>query len=713
MSMVFLSYVELYNNSLYDLLASELPNGDENTSGLKLHEHPTKGMQISGSNTLRTPVASAEQALRLISQGNKLRSTSSTNLNERSSRSHTVISFEIVSQDNDSITTSAKIGKINLVDLAGSERVKLSGAEGQVMEEAKQINKALSVLGDVLNSLSKYHQGLITMQSKSGVEKKNITPLPHIPFRNSKLTMLLKDSLGGNAKTMMIATIRSSSTFYQQSLISLKYATRAQFIKCSPIQNITNSNDNNDGSASSIMQETLQEVNRLKIQLNNRNEESNILQSRLLELEKLRKISDVLGLEFSEETKQRLEKEKKYKEKINQLENQSIKEKKELQEHLRCVIHNHEDKLAEKEKVYLNLENQLAVHASHIITLNNESKQALKLQEKAEITNSQLILNLTDNEILIKQLILENEIKSKKLEYYQTNSNLSTENQKEIQILNAKIQKLILSRNEYKDLSDEYKINFDQTNIDFSQYKARTQGLQQQIDVNKNQEKSDFVIFELKKTLQEYSEKIEYDVTTIQRIEKEKKEELIKNENNRIEINLLMENVVYLDGEWNREILKNSEEKKIHEDKIQKLKNKLRAEEIEKKHLKNEVIDFMIKEGDLKLKYDNLILKNQNLELENVRLQDTVSLNSEKNRKILSENSYFQKQISENKEILYKLQSDFEKQKCISEKLLFDVKAEHLKEKNEYLEISKEEKKLLENEIIKLNFSDFSSSISF
>ena len=132
--MVFLSYVELYNNSLYDLLASELPNGDENTSGLKLHEHPTKGMQISGSRTLRTPVASADQALRLISQGNKLRSTSSTNLNERSSRSHTVISFEIVSQDNDSITNSAKIGKINLVDLAGSERVKLSGAEGQAID---------------------------------------------------------------------------------------------------------------------------------------------------------------------------------------------------------------------------------------------------------------------------------------------------------------------------------------------------------------------------------------------------------------------------------------------------------------------------------------------------------------------------------------------------------------------------------------------------
>ena len=126
-AMVFITYVELYNNVLYDLLAPDLPLG-EDSSGLRLHEHPKKGVIITGSPTIRTPVSSANEALQLISRGNKLRATSATNMNERSSRSHTVISFEIVSQDGKS--SSAKVGKINFVDLAGSERVKLSGAEG-------------------------------------------------------------------------------------------------------------------------------------------------------------------------------------------------------------------------------------------------------------------------------------------------------------------------------------------------------------------------------------------------------------------------------------------------------------------------------------------------------------------------------------------------------------------------------------------------------
>ena len=137
------------------------------------------------------------------------------------------------------------------------------------MEEAKQINKALSVLGDVLNSLSKFHQNNSSATTTTGKEDSSergstkvtaiadvkssnglslsatchastihgITP-PHIPYRNSKLTMLLKDSLGGNAKTMMIATIRQSSVFYQQSLLTLRYAARARHIKCSPVQNV-------------------------------------------------------------------------------------------------------------------------------------------------------------------------------------------------------------------------------------------------------------------------------------------------------------------------------------------------------------------------------------------------------------------------------------------------------------------------------------------
>jgi hypothetical protein len=124
-AMVFLTYIELYNNVLYDLLGNELPVGDAAShahSSLKLHEHPIKGVYLTGSSTIKTPVSSAEEALNLIARGNKLRATSATNLNERSSRSHTVIVLEVVSQDISS--GAAKIGKINLVDLAGSERVR-------------------------------------------------------------------------------------------------------------------------------------------------------------------------------------------------------------------------------------------------------------------------------------------------------------------------------------------------------------------------------------------------------------------------------------------------------------------------------------------------------------------------------------------------------------------------------------------------------------
>ena len=274
-AMVFLTYVELYNNGLYDLLANDLPLGEENV-GLKLYEHPKKGVIITGSPSIRTPVASAEEALQLIIKGSKLRATAVTNLNERSSRSHTVISFEIVSQDG--LSSSEKIGKINFVDLAGSERVKLSGAEGIIFDETKQINLALSVLGDVLNSLSKYHQNLASTNGKSGnlstpnninkfirrdcnnLKSTETVNTPHIPYRNSKLTMLLKDSLGGSAKTMMITTIRAESAFYPQTLISLRYASRARHIKCTPIQHITSSGEGLETGSSNSVRRTFTEV---------------------------------------------------------------------------------------------------------------------------------------------------------------------------------------------------------------------------------------------------------------------------------------------------------------------------------------------------------------------------------------------------------------------------------------------------------------------
>ena len=228
------------------------------------------------------PVTSAEEALALISKGYKYRATASTNLNERSSRSHTVLSMEVLTRERllneDGIREGepvTKIGKINLVDLAGSERVKVSGATGHTLTEAKQINKALSVLGDVLNALSRNDE-----TSKQGA-------FEHVPYRNSKLTMLLKDSLGGNSKTMMIATVRPSGNFYQQTLTSLQYAARARHIKCNPTMNIADSSlaSSQEGDNGS-MQKTLNEVARLKLQLDLRTTEFNELKARLEQVEK-------------------------------------------------------------------------------------------------------------------------------------------------------------------------------------------------------------------------------------------------------------------------------------------------------------------------------------------------------------------------------------------------------------------------------------------
>ena len=308
-AMVFLTFVELYNNTLYDLLAGISGQSENNamqanlhhsshshshghghahghghTTGdggsLKIHEHPTRGIQLSGSSTIRTPVASAEEALNLISKGSRARATAATNLNERSSRSHTVITLEVVSRSPvpagisasgaSSVSTNAaagggpqggvltSFGKINLVDLAGSERVKVSGAEGQTLTEAKQINKALSVLGDVLNTLSRLgihangtgtgtgsgsgtnEAGLALAGAADGGLAASLTgtgagppSLSHVPYRNSKLTMLLKDSLGGNAKTMMIATVRPSLSFFPQVRFS-DFPSLSCSLLCSP-----------------------------------------------------------------------------------------------------------------------------------------------------------------------------------------------------------------------------------------------------------------------------------------------------------------------------------------------------------------------------------------------------------------------------------------------------------------------------------------------
>ena len=158
---------------------------------------------------------SADDMMRAMRQGNKNRTSGATNMNQNSSRSHAI--FQIVVEMAEHHSKSVKVGKLNLVDLAGSERQAKTGATGERFKEATKINNALSSLGNVIYALAENSA--------------------HIPYRDSKLTRLLQDSLGGNSRTIMIANIGPASVNYEDTIITLRYAYRAKNIKNQPIKN--------------------------------------------------------------------------------------------------------------------------------------------------------------------------------------------------------------------------------------------------------------------------------------------------------------------------------------------------------------------------------------------------------------------------------------------------------------------------------------------
>lgn len=151
-------------------------------------------------------------------------------------RSHAILTLHVESrvaakngmEDAPALETSElRLGKMHLVDLAGSERVSLSGAEGDTLIETQNINLSLTALGDVLSALSR-NANIASGSRSNPVANKALVP---VPYRNSKLTHLLKDSLGGNSKTIMITTIRNLPDYYHQTLISLNYASRAKKVR--------------------------------------------------------------------------------------------------------------------------------------------------------------------------------------------------------------------------------------------------------------------------------------------------------------------------------------------------------------------------------------------------------------------------------------------------------------------------------------------------
>ncbi|EAR98391.2 kinesin motor catalytic domain protein (macronuclear) [Tetrahymena thermophila SB210] len=206
-SRVKCSYLEIYNEQIMDLLS---PSG----STLLVREDQKKGVYIEGLSEEK--VTSAQQAIELLNTGARNRHVSATQMNIESSRSHSLFSLTIETKDKDNDgLEKIRCSKFHFVDLAGSERQNLTGAAGQTLKEASNINKSLTVLGCVINSLVEQNQG----------------KQRHIPYRDSRLTFILKDSLGGNSKTFIIAAISDASISFQETLSTLKFAQRAKMIK--------------------------------------------------------------------------------------------------------------------------------------------------------------------------------------------------------------------------------------------------------------------------------------------------------------------------------------------------------------------------------------------------------------------------------------------------------------------------------------------------
>ncbi|KAI5953738.1 KAR3 [Candida theae] len=196
-------FIEIYNENIIDLL---------NPQSSEKHEikHDDVNCKTTITNITTVPITSPSQANSILEQVNKRRSTAATKSNDKSSRSHSIFIIDI--KGSNKATGVKTFGTLNLIDLAGSERISVSQVEGDRLKETQAINKSLSAVGDVISSL-------------------NLNQGSHIPYRNSKLTYLLKHSLGGNSKTLMFVNISPLSANFNETINSLRFATKVNSTK--------------------------------------------------------------------------------------------------------------------------------------------------------------------------------------------------------------------------------------------------------------------------------------------------------------------------------------------------------------------------------------------------------------------------------------------------------------------------------------------------
>jgi kinesin family protein 3/17 len=343
------SFLEIYNEEIHDLLKK---TADKKPTKCELRENADRGFYVRDLSQM--VMHSTQDLLALLNYGSKQRAVGATNMNEKSSRSHSIFNIRVESsiEMGPGIKPKISVGKLNLVDLAGSERQNKTQSQNERFKEAIKINLSLSALGNVISALA---------DGKTS----------HIPYRDSKLTKLLQDSLGGNAKTLMLANINPCVLHYDETLGTLRYASRTKMIKNKPKLN--------EDPKDALIRNYMDEIQKLKEMLE-RNAQGAMPLELPMDQELLKKMMEEeskqkeKALKELEETKVKefedfKEKELKEKERIRE----ELKEKEEGFEKMRMEKANLEQLLLEKEQVLLH-GRQVPEDASKLETMRKRIK---------------------------------------------------------------------------------------------------------------------------------------------------------------------------------------------------------------------------------------------------------------------------------------------------------------------------------------------------
>ncbi|XP_039638805.1 kinesin-like protein KIF3C isoform X1 [Perca fluviatilis] len=401
------SYLEIYLEEVRDLLD---PNHG-NARALELRENPESGVYVRDLTSC--VCKSIKEIEEVMNVGNQARAVGATDMNEHSSRSHALFLITVeCSQPGPDGRKHIRVGRLNLVDLAGSERQAKTGVQGERLKEAAKINLSLSALGNVISALA---------DGRSS----------HVPYRDSKLTRLLQDSLGGNAKTVMVATLGPAPQHYDETLTTLRYANRAK--------NIQNQPRVNEDPKDALLREFQLEIARLRAQLNHRKWRSKQKKEQV----------DGEGWEGDgdEETEGEEEEVEKEAEEYVKLQEQRLeREKQDIREDQFMLAEEKQRLLGEKERMmgdlrkeqeateqltakYKAMESKLLVGGKNIIDLTNEQQKMLEMKrhEIAEQTRrereiQQQMLVQDDETVELREtftsLQQEVEAKTKKLKKY-------------------------------------------------------------------------------------------------------------------------------------------------------------------------------------------------------------------------------------------------------------------------------------------------------